>query len=235
MMMVSLYSTSVASAIFPFLWRALRRRRSSSAGVGRLLRYTWTPQPASPAATALPMTTQVISPDERKFASGGFIFSNGLARDRSLLEDLVVILQELFQALIRERVIEEHIQNFERHRSNLRSRHRCLDHVCGRPQRSRQNLRLEAVILVDGRESANQIHPGPADVINPADERTDDVGPGFGRKQCLTRGETQRHIDAQAFFAERGGCLDAFPSKRALHNDILMNAGKLASLADHVL
>src|SRR6478735_2223273 len=99
----SLYSTSVASAIFPFLWSALHRRRSSSAGVGRLLRYTRTPQPASPAATALPRTTHVISPDESKFASGAFIFSSELARDRSLLENLVVILQELFQALISKR------------------------------------------------------------------------------------------------------------------------------------
>src|SRR5437667_969799 len=230
-MIVSRYSTRVASAIFPCLWSALRRRRSSSAGVGRLLRYTWTPQPASPATTALPTMTQVISPDERKFASGAFIFSNGLARDRSLLENLVVILQELFQALIRERVIEEHVQNFERHRSNLRSRHRRLDHVCGRPQRSRQNLRLKTVIFVDGRESANQIHPSPADIINPADKRTDDISPGFGRKQRLARRETQRHVDAQAFFAERGGRLDTLARERALHNDILMNAGELASFA----
>ena len=81
----------------------------------------------------------------------------GLPRDGRLLEDFRPILQELLQALVGQWVIEQRIEHLERHRADMRARQRRFHHVRRRPQRGRQNLRLESVILVNLYDVAEEI------------------------------------------------------------------------------
>src|SRR5204862_1103387 len=79
----------------------------------------------------------------------------------------------------------------------------------------------------------DQIDALVADIIQPADERADDISAGFGREQRLRRRETESDVDADAFLRERGGGLDAVANERAFHHHIFMQFRQFASLADH--
>ena len=48
-----------------------------------------------------------------------------------------------------------------------------------------ENLRLNAIVTVNGHNIAYQIHPCAADIVQPADEGTDAVRTGFRRQERL--------------------------------------------------
>src|SRR6185312_14983860 len=62
---------------------------------------------------------------------------------------LLPVFRELLEADIRQRMMEHHLQHFERHGSDVSSGERGVDHMHGMPQRCGQHLRCISVILVD--------------------------------------------------------------------------------------
>src|SRR6185369_15556439 len=82
-------------------------------------------------------------PDTTRLAKApGMILYSSLPPDRSsggrrLLEYLGIVLQELIEALIGERMTEQHVQHLERHRGDMGAGQGAIDDVCRRPHRSR--------------------------------------------------------------------------------------------------
>src|SRR5256885_746157 len=108
----------------------MRRRRSNSASVGLLFRYLRIPQAPTAITATPPAIASVVRPDEKKFASSCFILSLSLlTRDRSFLEDFVVVFQKLFKALIGQRMVEHHVQNLKRQRGDMRAGNGRIDYV----------------------------------------------------------------------------------------------------------
>src|ERR1700737_393579 len=105
----------------------------------------------------------------------------------------------------------------------------------GGAERRRQNLCRESVVPVDGHDLTNQIHSLPSDVVDPADERADNVSSGFGCEQRLTRRKTKRDIDPDALLAQDGASLDPIARQRQLDDDVPMHLGELAPFAEHFI
>ena len=59
------------------------------------------------------------------------------------------------------------------------------------------------------------------------------MAPALAASQRLRRREDQRHVDAQAFRRQRLAGLHAVLGERHLDDDVLVDAGEIASLAHH--
>src|SRR6266478_1550599 len=99
-------------------------------------------------------------------------------------------------------ILEEHFEPLERHGGNVRTGRGRFDHMRWRTHGGGEDLSLEAVILVNGDDAADQVHPGLTDVVESPHEGADDVGPRFRGDQRLSGGEAEGHVDANAFLAQ---------------------------------
>src|SRR5215213_5673541 len=109
------------------------------------------------------------------------------------------VSQELGLSLVRQRVIEELIEHFERHRGDVSSKPRSFDYVNRMAQARRQNFRFPIVVLIDLDDVLQQDQSVLADIVETAEKRTDKSGAGFCREDCLGRREAQRDVDANTF------------------------------------
>src|SRR5258707_9906927 len=198
----------VASPIRPMRFTESLRLLSRSGAVWRELRKSQTPPAIRRMAIRPRMVTSRAPPGKRTLAPALGIDSypslpDGLAADRRFLKYLGIILQELFETLIRERMVEQHIEHFERHRRDVGAGRGRFDHVDGRPDRRSQNLCLVTVILVNRGNGPDQVHAGLSDIVKASHERADDIGAGLGGDQRLRRRKAERHIDANMLIAQR--------------------------------
>src|SRR5262249_24098315 len=154
-------STRAASPILPVATSHVRRRRSRSSGVTRERCHARQPMMASRiASTSASIITANLAMAYGEATTG---IGRGLAGGSRLLEYLTPVLQELVEPLIGQRVIEKHVQDFERHGPDVRASRRRIDNVNRRPQGCGQHLRFEAVVLVDMHDLPDQIHPDGTD------------------------------------------------------------------------
>ena len=110
-----------------------------------------------------------------------------------------------------------------------------LDHVGGIAQRRRQNLGIEAVVLVDEDNVADQVHAVPTDVVEASYEGADEVRAGFGGEQRLRRREAQRDVHADTLAAENGAGANAIARQRHFHHYVLVNGRELAPFHQHLV
>src|SRR5690349_19372731 len=174
-------SVTVASPRRPLRFTASRLRRSRSSGVRRNRDRILAPKPSSPAADASSSAT----------CTGAFMarILQLLTENSRFLKDFVVVFQELIEPFISERMIEQHIYHFERHRANVSAGLRRFHHVQWGTERGRQHLRRKVVVPVDSDDVSNEIHSFGADVIQASNERADNICAGLRRKQRLAPGK----------------------------------------------
>src|SRR5207247_10779689 len=80
----------------------------------------------------------------------------GSACGRRFLEYLGIILEEHFESLVRQRMVEQHVEHLERHGGDVRAGRGRIDHMRWRTHGSGQDLSLVAVILVNGDDAADR-------------------------------------------------------------------------------
>src|SRR5437870_3904390 len=78
---------------------------------------------------------------------------------RRFLEHLLVISQESRQAFVRQWMVEQHIENLERHGRNMRPGFGGLQHMDRTTDGCRKYLRRISVFAVDLEDVSNQFHP----------------------------------------------------------------------------
>ncbi len=79
---------------------------------------------------------------------------------------------------------------------------RRLEEMHGRAGAGGEDLRLVAVVVVDGADVADDLHALGADVVEPPDERADVGRAGLGREQRLRAGEAKRDVGLDALGGE---------------------------------
>src|SRR5438045_743434 len=116
----------LASPMRPLRWIAIRRRRSRSPAVTRDLRTIQTPAAISRMASMASSNNSPAPPSDienysvlrlDRLPGGGF------------LEDLGIILEELVEPFIGERMAEEHVEHLERHSRDMRARQSAIDNM----------------------------------------------------------------------------------------------------------
>ena len=73
-----------------------------------------------------------------------------------------------------QRVLVELHHDLVRHRPDVGARQRALDDVNGVADRRREDLRPEAVVVVDRADLPDQVHPVDGNVVQPSDEGRDE-------------------------------------------------------------
>src|SRR5213594_1711792 len=106
-----------------------------------------------------------------------------------LLRQLLPVLEELLQADVGERMLDQGLQHGKRHRGDIGPDARGLHDVQGVPDAGGQDLALEVVIVEDGPDLADDVHPDVADVVQAADERADERRSGLRGQKRLGRRE----------------------------------------------
>src|SRR5262245_7797877 len=91
-----------------------------------------------------------------------------------LLLDLLPILKEIGQADVGQWVFDQLLHHFERHGGDVRAEPRRFDHVQRVAYAGRQNLGVKSVVVVNLPNLSDQSHAFVADVVQAADERTDE-------------------------------------------------------------
>ena len=89
--------------------------------------------------------------------------------------------EELLQADVGQRMVEQHFEHTDGHGSHVGSGQGRLNHMHGMSQRCRQNLSGKIIIFVDLNDFSNQLDTVLRNVIQAAHKRTDISGPGLGR------------------------------------------------------
>src|SRR5690606_28797159 len=96
-----------------------------------------------------------------------------------------------------------------------------------------QDLGVEAVVVVDRADFADQLHAIGAVVVQAADERRDVGGAGLGGEQGLGGREAQGDVGRDTLAGELAGGDQAVPGERQLDHDVLGGGGQLAALGQH--
>src|SRR4051812_45819908 len=129
----------VASPILPPRTNAARRCRSRSAGVVRESFQARCPMMATMGTSTANSASEISSAAVNEYQNAAGMWS-GSARYRGLLKHLRPVLGELFEALVGERMVEQHIEHLERHGADVGAGERRVHHVHGGAERRRQDL-----------------------------------------------------------------------------------------------
>src|SRR5438128_5285912 len=146
---------------------------------------------------------------------------------------LLPVFEELLEADVRERMVEQLIDDGRRARRDVGAEACRLDDVDRMTAARDEDLGREVVVRVDLDDVANQLHAVGRDVVEPSDERADVAGADLRGEQRLRRREAERHIDADAFARERLARADAVARQRHLHHHVLIDLRDVAPLAQH--
>src|SRR5438477_8407416 len=118
-----------------------------------------------------------------------------LRRDRLRLLRLAVVLEELLLSGVGERMVEELLQDGERHRRDVGTGERGLRDVHRTPDRGREDLGGDLLLAIGGDDIRDDTHAVLVDVVETAGEWTDDVRPDRRGEQRLVHREAQRDVD----------------------------------------
>src|SRR4051812_17832926 len=124
-----------------------------------------------------------------------------LTTECSLVSDFPPIAQELLQALVRERVLEELLQHLEWHRRDIRSQARGFDDVQWMANARRQHLRPPLVVAIDFDNLGEHPEPALSGIVEAAHEWADVGGARLRRQDRLRGGKAERDVDLDAFRA----------------------------------
>ncbi len=144
-----------------------------------------------------------------------------------------MIAKKLLEAFFGQGMTKHLLERFERQRNDVRAGLGYFDHVPRAAAGGGEDLRLEIVVSIDGKDVLNHLYARESKVIDPAHERAHDVGPRFGRHQRLGRAEAQCHIDTDAFLRQRVNRLDTFRNQRDFDDYVLVNFGEAPPFRNH--
>src|SRR5437868_5134096 len=102
---------------------------------------------------------------------------------------LAPVGEELFETLVRERMLDELLHHLEGHRGDIRPDTCRFDDVNRTPNAGREHFRLPFVVAVDFDDLGEQLETVLPDVIEPTEERTDVDCTDFGGENRLRGGE----------------------------------------------
>ena len=85
-------------------------------------------------------------------------------------EDSFIVLPELLNPLIRERMMRHLLEHLIRHGRDVRSRQRAVDHMDRMAHARRDDLRLDVVQSEDVRDAADEIDARHGNIVEPPEE-----------------------------------------------------------------
>lgn len=145
-----------------------------------------------------------------------------------------MIREELLKAFVGQRVMEHLLEDFVSQRANVDTNFGSFDNLTWSTDGRGQNLRFVSVVRVDLDYVTDQVHAGPANIVDPPDKRADDISTRFCCQQSLRGAEAKSDIDANPLFGESGSCLYALLDERYFDNDILVNFRELQTFRYHL-
>src|SRR4051812_24007803 len=148
---------------------------------------------------------------------------------------LLPVSDELLQADVGQRMVEERIDDSGGTRADVRSHPRGFDDVHRAARAGDENLRRELVVAEDLDDLLNQVHAGGRHIVQPTDKRAHERRTDFRGEQRLRRREDQGDVDASALFGESLARLHAVARERHLDDDVLVDFCKVASFAHNAI
>ena len=146
------------------------------------------------------------------------------------------VLKELLKAAIRQRVVDQRLDDRGRGRHHMRAHFGGFNDMHRVADTGDQHLRFElGVVVVDGDNILNQRQAIRAHIIEAANEGGDECGPCFGGEQGLRGRETERDIHHDAVAGEVFAGLEAGQGERHFDGDVLGDLGQLFALAHHAI
>ncbi len=127
----------------------------------------------------------------------------------------------------------EFFKDVVRDRGNMRTQTRGVHDVTRVSGRCNQHLTIKVIVIPHFHDLADQRHTVFGRVIQPADERTDDVGAGLCGEDGLRHGEHERGVGLNPLLAKVTESLEPFRRHRDFHCNVLMPACVLFTLFDH--
>src|SRR5687767_12610438 len=146
---------------------------------------------------------------------------------------LLPVLEEPFQPDVGQRMLEALLDHRGRRGHDIRAHPRRFDDVNRMADAGDEHLGRVLEVVEDVDDLADQGHAGGADVVEPADERADVAGAHLGGQPGLGRREDQRDVDGRALRRQRPARLDAILGEGHLDDDVLVDGGEIAPLAQH--
>src|SRR5215471_8650314 len=152
-----------------------------------------------------------------------------------LLDDwnLLPVLQELLDAFVREGMLQQLVENLCRHGTDIRAKESGLHDVNRIPYGRDQDFGLEFVVVEDGHDRLDELHPVFADVVETPDERTHEIRPCLGSHDSLRSGEHERNVHANVFIAQNLRRFEPFFRHGAFHDDIRMQFCEMTAFLNH--
>src|SRR6185437_1052901 len=151
----------------------------------------------------------------------------------SLPAALMPVGQKLRLALVCQRVIEHLIDYLEGNGGNVGAHARSFDHVDRMTHAGCKHFCFPIVVSVDLNNVLQQQQAILADIIKPAQERTDERSSGFCRQNRLGGREAKRDVDLYSLVRQLVCRFQTFASQRALDHDIGYNRRVVTPLANH--
>lgn len=145
----------------------------------------------------------------------------------------VPVVEESLEADVRERMLEEHLQNLVGHGRDVRAGLDRLDDVQRMADAGDEHFALEAVVLDHVHGVGDGAHTVVRDVVDSTDEVGNERRARFGGHQGLRDGEDERHVRADALIAQGLDQADARLDERDLDHDLRMPARDLESFLEH--
>src|SRR5215471_17031725 len=97
------------------------------------------------------------------------------------------VLQELFNSLVREGMLQKLIEYFCRHSADVGTHQTCLHYMNRIADGRHENFCREFVIIKDRDDVLDEFHAVLTNVVQAADERADEIGAGLGGHDRLRR------------------------------------------------
>ena len=148
---------------------------------------------------------------------------------------LFPVLEEVRQADVGQRVLEELIDHLRRARADVGAHLRGLDDVNRMARAGDEHFGLERIVPVDLDDFLDEVHAGLADIVEAADERADHRRAGLRGEQRLRGREHERDVHLEAFARQRLARAHAVSRERHLDDDVLVDRGEVAAFAKHPL
>ena len=120
-----------------------------------------------------------------------------------LARSLAVILEELGQPRVCQRMLEELFDDLERHGGAVGAGKRGLNDVHRTTDARGEHLRVVVVVFVDRDDLLHDIHAFGRSVVDAPHERGNVCGSRLGREKRLRRAEAERDVGADPFLAQR--------------------------------
>ena len=156
-------------------------------------------------------------------------------RGNLVLCGFLVVRQEFLQPDGGERMVEQGKDGAQGACGHVGAYLRALDDVHRMTHTGSKDLRIEAVVVIDGADLLDQLHAIRADVVQAADERRYVSGTGLGRQQGLPGAEYQRAVGLDALVGEILDGLYPIAGHGQFYRDVRMQCRQIFPLAHHAV